>query len=84
MLVTTKGQVTIPIDVRKKLGIVPGTHVDIVVRKGKAEIIKAKPKHGRKTRGQIAVEKLRGKGSGKMTTDEIMQLTRGWGEDDLS
>lgn len=83
MLVTTKGQVTIPIEVREKLGIFPGTEVDIVVRNGKAEIVKAKPQKDANTRGRRIVERLRGKGSVKMTTDEIMRLTRGWNEDDL-
>jgi AbrB family looped-hinge helix DNA binding protein len=30
MKVTSKGQVTIPADVRKRLGIVPGTDVEFV------------------------------------------------------
>lgn len=83
MLVTTKGQVTIPIEVRQKLGIFPGTEVDIVVRNGKAEIIKIRPKKAGTSRGRRIVERLRGKGSVKMTTDEILKLTRCWEEDDI-
>ena len=78
MLVTTKGQVTIPIDVREKLGIFPGTEVDIVARNGKAEIIKTKPKKNKPSRGQRVVELLKGKATDKgITTDEILSLTRG-------
>ena len=48
MRVTSKGQVTIPIDIREKAGILPNMDVEF-------EIIKDKV---------------------KMTTDEIMALTR--------
>ena len=74
MRVTTKGQVTIPIDLRERFGIEPGTEVEfaaqddaIVIRKGVA-----------KTPGQDLIERLRGAGKGLgMTTDVIMALTRG-------
>lgn len=78
MLVTTKGQVTIPIEVREELGIFPGTEVDIVARNGKAEIVKTKPKRNKLSRGKRAVTLLKGKATDKrMTTDEILSLTRG-------
>ncbi len=82
MRVTTKGQVTIPQEIREKLGIFPGTEVEFVVRGGSVKLIKVKPRNGRPTRGEELVKFLTGRGSGKMTTDEIMKLTRGWGEDD--
>ncbi len=74
MRVTTKGQVTIPIELRQQYGIGPGTEVEfgaegdaIVIRKTAAE-----------TPAQRAIKELRGKGKGLgMTTDEIMALTRG-------
>ncbi len=85
MRVTTKGQVTIPIEVREKLGIFPGTEVEFIVRGDAAKLVKAKPKNGRRTRGQEIVARLVGKGTAnrEMTTDEIMALTRGWDEDDF-
>jgi AbrB family looped-hinge helix DNA binding protein len=82
MRVTTKGQVTIPQEIREKLGIFPGTEVEFVLRGTSASLVKAKPKKGTPSRGQQIVELLKGKGSGKMTTDEIMKLMRGWGEED--
>lgn len=85
MRVTTKGQVTIPIDVREKLGIFPGTEVDFVVSGDSAKLVKGKAKNGRPTRGDEIVARLVGAGTANrdMTTDEIMALTRGWGEDDF-
>ena len=83
MRVTIKGQVTIPQEVREKLGIFPGTEVEFIVEKNSAKIQKAKPGKGKPSRGDRVVERLRGKSTVKMTTEEIMKLTRGWGEDDL-
>lgn len=74
MKVTEKGQVTIPKGLRDALGIGAGTEVEferdddtIVVRK-----IGRTP-----TRGQQLAGRLRGRGDVRMTTDEIMALTRG-------
>ncbi|MBC8228004.1 AbrB/MazE/SpoVT family DNA-binding domain-containing protein [bacterium] len=73
MRVTIKGQVTIPQDIREKLGITPATEVDFIEEKGRVYLIKRKGKNitTRKFR------KLRGIAGVKMTTDEIMALTRG-------
>ncbi len=71
MRVTTKGQVTIPRDVREALGISPETEIDFVEDGGRFFIVKTdKPI----TAGKF--KKLRGIASIKMTTDEIMNLTR--------
>jgi AbrB family looped-hinge helix DNA binding protein len=85
MRVTSKGQVTIPQDVREKLGIFPGTEVDFVVKGSSASITKAKQKNGVMTRGARIVANAIGKGSVNrdLTTDQIMAITRGWGEDDF-
>lgn len=85
MRVTTKGQVTIPQEVREKLGIFPGTEVDFVIRGDSAKLVKAKSKNGKPSRGEKIVDRIRGKGSVNLdlTTDQLMALTRGWGEDDF-
>ena len=70
MKVTAKGQVTIPMKIRKILNIHPGTEVDFVVEGKTARIVP-------NLHGQQIVERLRGRGSVRMTTDEIMALTRG-------
>lgn len=38
--VTTKGQVTIPVELRNKLGIKPGDRVSFVEAEGKVEILR--------------------------------------------
>ncbi len=71
MRVTTKGQVTIPRDVREKLGIVPETDIDFQEDNGKFYIVKTTgPKPTKK------FKKFRGIATSDMTTDEIMRLTR--------
>lgn len=74
MRITTKGQVTIPQQVRRELGLEPGDDVEIVVRDGHATIV---PTHGPSVRGRRVVEALLGKGDVALSTDEIMALTRG-------
>ncbi|MGK2935286.1 MAG: AbrB/MazE/SpoVT family DNA-binding domain-containing protein [Gemmatimonadaceae bacterium] len=74
MRITSKGQVTIPIEVRQQLGFLPNTEVEFRVRGNEAVIQRTK---GRRTRGQKLIEHMRGRGDGDMTTDEIMALTRG-------
>jgi AbrB family looped-hinge helix DNA binding protein len=73
MRVTTKGQVTIPQNIREKLGITPATEVDFVEEKGRVYLVKKKGKNTATRR----FRKLRGVATVKMTTDEIMALTRG-------
>jgi AbrB family looped-hinge helix DNA binding protein len=76
MRITTKGQVTIPQEIREKFGLLPNTEVDFVVRRNAIYLVKAdQPK--RPTRGELIVRRLRGTGTVRMTTDEIMALTRG-------
>jgi len=70
MKVTAKGQVTIPIRIREALNIHPGTEVDFVVEGNTAIIVP-------NLHWQRIVERLRGRGSMRKTTDEIMVLTRG-------
>lgn len=74
MKITTKGQVTIPQDIREKLGLLPHTEVDFEVRGDVVVLTKAK-RGGR--RGGRIVDALRGRGSVPMSTDEILALTRG-------
>ncbi len=71
MRVTTKGQVTIPRDIREALGISPETEIDFIEDGGRFYIVKTgEPSVTRK------FSKFRGIASVKMTTDEIMSFTR--------
>ena len=72
MRVTTKGQVTIPQHIREKLGIVPATDIEFVEEKDRVYIVK---KEGPQNRSK-KFKKLRGIATVRMTTDEIMALTR--------
>ncbi len=77
MQVTSKGQVTIPQEIRIRLGLLPHTNVEFELAGDHARIRKAKPQAERSSRGRLVVEALRGTGDVPMTTDEIMALTRG-------
>ena len=77
MRITSKGQVTIPQELRERAGLMPETDVDFEIEAGVVQLVKATPKDGRRTRGQKLVESLRAKGDFKMTTDEIVALMRG-------
>ena len=73
MKVTTKGQVTIPQHLRDKTGIVPGSEVEFVEQGGRVYLRKARgPGRGRRLIGR-----LRGRGGVRMSTDDILALTRG-------
>jgi AbrB family looped-hinge helix DNA binding protein len=73
MRVTTKGQVTIPLEIRRRLGLVAHSEVDFELVGNAARLRKARGGQ----RGQRLVARLRGRGDVKMTTDEILALTRG-------
>lgn len=76
MRVTSKGQVTIPVEIRERLGLLPNSEVEFEVEGNAVRIRKARgPRKG--DRGRSVVEQLRGKASAGMTTAEIMALTRG-------
>lgn len=74
MRVTSKGQVTIPQEVRERLGLWPHTEVEFVVEGDTAYIRKAA---GEQSRGRELVRHLKGRGTVTLSTDEIMALTRG-------
>lgn len=77
MQITSKGQVTIPQEIRNALGLLPHTEVEFEVSGDHARIRKARRAEG--VRGQRAVGALRGAADGRMSTEEIMALTRGGG-----
>jgi len=76
MRITSKGQVTIPADIREKAGLLPHTEIEFHFDGKVVKIIRAKSS-GKPSRGARAVALLRGRGDVAMTTDEIMALTRG-------
>ncbi len=72
MRVTSKGQVTIPLEVRRRLGIRPGSEIDFELDERGARLVRARGGRGRAIAGR-----MRGRGSVRMSTEQIMALTRG-------
>ena len=73
MRITTKGQVTIPQQIRDRFGFLPNTEVDFEVAGNTVRLRKAKAP----SRGKTALSGLRGSATVRMTTDQILALTRG-------
>ena len=74
---TSKGQVTIPKPVRDMLGIEPGSAVVFeMTDDGRIEVRKAASKDPLK-RPASRFERLRGSAGKGLSTDQIMNLTRG-------
>ena len=63
LVVTRKGQVTIPIKLRKKFGIEESSKVTIVEEDGKIVIKK-----------QLSIFDLAGSGAGKATVEEVKKM----------
>jgi AbrB family looped-hinge helix DNA binding protein len=72
--ITSKGQVTIPIEIRERFGLLPDTEVAFEVRGGSVRIKKAA---GKGRRGSEIIGRLKGKATTRLSTDEILALTRG-------
>ena len=78
MRITSKGQVTIPIAIREKAGLLPNTEVEFEFDGKAVRLRPVRRKTGKLSRGEELVAHLRRHpGDIKMTTDEIMALTRG-------
>ena len=73
MLITSKGQITIPKKYREALGLLPHTHVEFECIGYELHIKKSK----QIVRGKRMIESMSGKSTVSMSTDEIMKLTRG-------
>ena len=74
MKITEKGQVTIPKAIRDKMGFLPKTEVEFVVSRDGVVLRKVS---GNRRRGKKLIAAMRGRATGRMSTEEIMTLTRG-------
>lgn len=74
MRITSKGQVTIPRDIREALSIVPSSEVEFVREGGRVWLRKREPGAAR---GHSLVNRMRGRATTTMSTEDIMRLTRG-------
>jgi AbrB family looped-hinge helix DNA binding protein len=77
MQITSKGQVTIPQEIRNRLGLLPHTKVEFELAGDHACIRKARRPPGESIRGRLVLENLRGTADTRISTDEILALTRG-------
>lgn len=75
MRITSKGQVTIPAEIREQAGLLPHTEVEFQFDGNVVRIMRARNRTGR-GRGPRVIAHLRGRGDIAMSTDEIMALTR--------
>jgi len=76
MRMTSKGQVTIPLPIRLKLGLLPWTEVEFELD---GDAVRVRRKTGARGRGQRLLEAMRRAPRPKpgLRTDELMALTRG-------
>jgi AbrB family looped-hinge helix DNA binding protein len=76
MRITSKGQVTIPADIREKAGLMPHTEVEFEFDGTTTRIVRAKAT-ANSGRGARLIAHLKGRGDVAMSTDAILALTRG-------
>ena len=74
MRITSKGQVTIPVSLRQRLGLLPNTEV---VFEELDDGVLIRPASGFRNRMSKRLRSVRGVATAGRTTDKIMQLTRG-------
>lgn len=75
MRITSKGQVTIPAEIRERAGLLPHTEVEFEFDGKVVRIVRAESRKG-SGRGSRLVAHLRGRGDVAISTDQIMALTR--------
>lgn len=74
MRINSKGQVTIPAELRDKHDFRAGDEVNVIEKAGELNIVHVKSDL---TRGESLVQRMRGKATTTMTTDQLLQLLRG-------
>jgi AbrB family looped-hinge helix DNA binding protein len=74
MRITAKGQVTIPLEIRERLGLLPNSEVTFEIAGDSVRIRKVT---NSQNRGRELLRRMRGKASTRLSTDEILALTRG-------
>jgi antitoxin PrlF len=74
MRITSKGQVTIPQAFRDALGLLPHSEVEFELDGDSVRIRKAKKST---SRGAAVIARMKGTATSRLTTDQIMKLTRG-------
>ena len=70
---TTKGQITIPIEIREQLGLLPYTEVEFEVD---ADAVKIRKARKAAARGRALIDHMRGRATRRLSTEQILALTR--------
>lgn len=73
MRITSKGQVTIPQNVREQMGFLANTEVEFFISGNKVFLKKA---NNSESRGKDLIACMKGKGTVALRTDEILAMTR--------
>jgi AbrB family looped-hinge helix DNA binding protein len=77
MRITSKGQVTIPAELRERAGLLPDTEVEFEYDGNAVRIVKT-TESKKETRGQRMIRLAWGSAPrGGLSTDELLALTRG-------
>ena len=71
--VNAQGQLTIPPEIAAQLGLLPGSEVQLQITGDSLEIRK-KPTQ---TKGQTLIATLRGKATTSLSTNNILEISRG-------
>jgi AbrB family looped-hinge helix DNA binding protein len=74
MKLNSKGQVTIPAELRKRLGFVEGDEVDVIQDGNTLRIVHLSPSQ---RRGERLVNRMRGRATTDLSTDALMAMLRG-------
>ena len=78
MRISSRGQVTIPARIREQAGLLPNAEVEFAYGgRGRIRLFRSRRRAKKKSRGEALIEHMRGKGDIRMTTEQIMALTRG-------
>lgn len=73
MRLNSKGQVTIPAPIRARHNLHEGDELDVVDENGELRIVRSAASL---TRGQRLVQKMRGRATTSMSTEELLRLLR--------
>jgi len=74
MRMNSKGQVTIPAELRAKHHLHEGDELEVIEDGTTLRIVRA---YGSETHGQRLVREMRGRATTSMSTEELMELLRG-------
>ncbi len=73
MRMTSKGQITIPLELRRRYGLGAGVEVEVVATEEGPMVRRAEVQ----SRGRDLVARLRDRADGGLDADQVLSLTRG-------